>query len=146
MKTAIVYYSQHHENTRKIVEAIARENDVTFINVTEGSDTDLSRYDRIGFASGIYFSNMAKPLQEYAEAHLPARKKVFFIATCGMIRKNYFNSMKEIAREKKCRLIGGFMCKGFDTFGPFRFIGGIAKKHPNEKDIKKALEFYKSLG
>lgn len=37
---------------------------------------------------------------------------------------------------------GTFTCRGFDTFGPFRLIGGIAKGHPNEKELEKARAFY----
>ena len=35
MKTAIVYYSKHHGNTKKLLDAIAAENEVTLIDVTE---------------------------------------------------------------------------------------------------------------
>ena len=31
-----------------------------------------------------------------------------------------------------------FQCRGFDTFGPFEKIGGVAKGHPNEKDLSEA--------
>ena len=33
MKTAIVYYSQHHGNTKKLLDAIAEKHDVTLIDV-----------------------------------------------------------------------------------------------------------------
>lgn len=55
MKTAIVYYSKHHGNTKKLIDAIAAaDSTVSLIDVTENPDADLSGYDRIGFASGIY--------------------------------------------------------------------------------------------
>ena len=37
------------------------------------------------------------------------------------------------------------MCLGFDTFGPFKLVGGLAKGHPDEAEIEKAVEFYSSL-
>ena len=37
-----------------------------------------------------------------------------------------------------------FSCRGYDTYGFFEKIGGIAKNHPNEKDFKKAREFIKN--
>ncbi|WP_418290112.1 hypothetical protein, partial [Massilicoli timonensis] len=43
------------------------------------------------------------------------------------------------------RLVGRFSCKGFDTFGPFKLIGGVSKGHPDEKDIAAAIEFYNGL-
>ena len=61
MKTAIVYYSQHHGNTEKLLDAIAdADMGVTLINAAEKIEMDLRDYDRIGFASGIYFSSFAK--------------------------------------------------------------------------------------
>lgn len=42
-------------------------------------------------------------------------------------------------------MIGKFGCKGYDTFGPFKLVGGIAKRHPDEEDIKNAVEFVKEL-
>ena len=62
MKTAIVYYSQHHGNTKKLLDAIASKDAVTLIDVTEQPDADLSAFDRIGFASGIFqFFRKADP-------------------------------------------------------------------------------------
>ena len=40
---------------------------------------------------------------------------------------------------------GKYSCKGYDTFGPFKLIGGIAKGHPNEKDLAGAVEFYQNI-
>ena len=61
MKTAIVYYSQHHGNTKKLLDAIVdADMGVTLINAAEKIEMDLRDYDRIGFASGIYFSSFAK--------------------------------------------------------------------------------------
>ena len=43
MKTAIIYYSKHHGNTRKLVDAIkAADSSVTLVDITESDSTDLS--------------------------------------------------------------------------------------------------------
>ena len=47
MKTAIVYYSRHHGNTKKLLDAIALQNEVTLIDATSTNKVDLSEYDRI---------------------------------------------------------------------------------------------------
>ena len=61
MTTAIVYYSKHHGNTKKLVDAIgSADPSLTLIDVTEQPDAELSSYDRIGIASGIYFTSFAK--------------------------------------------------------------------------------------
>ena len=53
MKATIIYASVHHENTKKVVEAIAGENVVDLIDATKEKERDLSGYDLIGFASGV---------------------------------------------------------------------------------------------
>ena len=41
MKTAIVYASVHHGNTKKIIDEIAKTNDVELIDATQTVETDL---------------------------------------------------------------------------------------------------------
>ena len=146
MKTAIVYYSKHHGNTKKLLDAIAADDDlVKLIDVTEQPDADLSQYDRVGLASGIYFSSVAKQVSAFAEKHLPENKDVFYIYTHGAPVGGFLNGIRTVVKAKNCREIGKYHCLGFDTFGPFGKIGGIAKGHPSEKDIAKAVEFYRML-
>ena len=145
MSTAIVYYSQHHGNTKKLLDAIASKNVVTLIDVTQQPDADLLSFDRIGFASGIYFSSFAKQLLAFADAHLPESKDVFYIYTHGAPVGGFLKGMREIANKKHCREIGSYHCLGFDTFGPFKLVGGVAKGHPTENEIRGAVEFYKGL-
>ena len=57
MRTAIVYASVHHGNTEKLVKRIAEECQVDLIDAVKQPDADLSSYDMIGFASGIYFQS-----------------------------------------------------------------------------------------
>ena len=42
MKTAIVYASVHHGNTKKIIDEIAKINDVELIDATQTVEKDLS--------------------------------------------------------------------------------------------------------
>ena len=145
MKTAIAYYSKHHGNTKKLLDAIAETDEVELIDVTATKTTDLSGYDRIGFASGIYYGAFAKQIQAFASDNLPEGKPVFLIETCGSPRKGYFSAMEKIAAEKNCSVIGEYECLGFDTFGPFKLIGGLQKGHPTEDEIQKAVSFYQDL-
>jgi len=36
-------------------------------------------------------------------------------------------------------------CRGFDTVGPFWFIGGINRRRPNDHDLDRAAAFATSL-
>ncbi len=145
MNTAIVYYSVHHGNTKKLLDAIAATHAVTLIDVNAQPDADLSPYDRIGFASGIYYSAFAKQILAYAEAHLPEGKAVFYIYTHGAPGGNFLNAIRAIAGKKHCAELGEYRCRGYDTFGPFRMVGGIAKGHPTEEEIAGAVSFYEAL-
>ena len=145
MYTAIVYYSNHHGNTKKLLDAIAAAEEVTLIDVTKQPNADLTFFDRIGFASGIYFSNFAKQLLSFASEHLPEGKDVFYIYTHGAPVGGFLKGIREISEKKHCRELGAYHCLGFDTFGPFRLVGGIAKGHPTEEEIADAVKFYREL-
>ena len=145
MKTAIIYYSRHHGNTKKLLDAIcAADADVELIDVTEG-EKDLSGFDRIGIASGIYYSAFAKQVIAYADANLPEGKPVFFIYTHGAPKGDFLKGIREITAQKRCTELGEYRCQGFDTFGLFKLIGGIAKGHPTKGEIDGAVEFYRNL-
>lgn len=144
MKVAIAYYSQHHGNTKKLLEAIQELGDVKLINVVESKEADLSGYDLIGFASGTYFGKFSKQVMEFARNNLPSKKRVFLINTYGA-RKASIKEMEKIFKDKSCTLLGTYGCRGFDTFGPLKYIGGIAKGHPNENDLKEARNFFRRI-
>ena len=145
MRTVIVYYSNHHGNTKKLLDAIAAAEEVTLIDVTEQPDANLTSFDRIGFASGIYYSSFAKALLFFASEYLPENKDVFYIYTHGAPVGGFLKGIREIAEKKHCRELGAYHCLGFDTFGPFKLVGGIAKGHPTEKEIADAVKFYQGL-
>ena len=145
MKSCIVYASTHHGNTKKVVDAIANETGVELVDATRVHEMNLSEYDLIGFASGIFFTKFSEQVMSFARVNLVKDKKVFFIATAGNPLDINFRAIEEIAEEKNCQVVGRYQCKGFDTFGPFKIVGGIQKGHPDESELAEAVEFYKGL-
>ena len=145
MKTAVCYYSRHHGNTRTVLQAMAAEGDMDLIDVTACHTARLEEYDCIGFASGIYGFDVQKGVIEFARQYLPQGKPVFFVYTYGCAKGNSIKSLAEIAKEKGCPILGEFGCKGYDTFGPFKVVGGIAKGHPNARDLENARTFYREI-
>ena len=81
MKTAVCYYSRHHGNTRKVLDAMADEGNLDLIDVTTRQTVRLEEYDCIGFASGIYGFDVQKAVVEFARQYLPQGKSVFFVYT-----------------------------------------------------------------
>lgn len=145
MKTAICYYSRHHGNTRKVVQAMAETQPVDLIDVTLQSETDLSGYDLIGFASGIYGFDVSPALVQFIRKKLPPGKRVFFVYTYGGAKGSGVKSARQAALEKGAEILGEFGCKGYDTFGPFRLVGGLAKGHPTSDELQRAREFFRAL-
>ena len=83
MKIAICYYSRHHGNTLKVIEAMTAGQEVDLIDVTVRVAVHLEQYDLIGFASGIYYNKYSDAVVSFARQYLPENKKVFFIYTYG---------------------------------------------------------------
>lgn len=145
MRSVIIYASTHHGNTKKVVEAIAQECGAELVDATKVHEKDLSEYDLVGFASGIFYSKFAEPVLKFARENLPENKDVFFIATAGNPIPLNFKSIADIAEDRKCNERGRYQCKGYDTYGPFKLVGGIQKGHPNDEELKAAVDFYKSI-
>ncbi|WP_274953423.1 flavodoxin family protein [Angelakisella massiliensis] len=145
MKTAICYYSRHHGNTLKILQTMAQEGEVELIDVTAQETAQLEEYDCIGFASGIYGFEFQKTVVEFARQYLPAGKPVFFVYTYGGVKGTGSKAVAEIANAKGCPILGEFSCKGYDTFGPFKMVGGIAKGHPDTQDLDNARRFFRQI-
>ena len=145
IRIAIAYASFHHGNTEKLVKGIAERLEVTLINAAHQTCTDLSQYDLIGFASGIDFGKFYSCVEEFLKVNLPEKKKVFFLYTCARTGSRFTNSIRKEALKKDSALLGEFGCKGYNTYGPWKLIGGMNKAHPTDEDIENAVMFLKSL-
>ncbi len=145
MKTAIVYYSRHHGNTKKLLDAIAQKHAVTLIDAAETAAPALEGFDRIGFASGIYYSKFHKSVLKIAENALPDGREVFFLYTYGAKKEGYTASITHAVQSHHPKILGEYGCFGFNTFGPFKLIGGIAKGHPDADELRGAIRFYEEL-
>lgn len=147
MKTAIVYYSKHHGNTRQLLDAIrkASSDEITLFDVTEAPSVNLAGYDRIGYASGIYFSKFDKHVVEFAKNNTPKGKDVFLIYTCGAEKAGYTKSIREALAGSGAKVLGEYGCLGYDTYGPLKLIGGLAKNHPDAAELQGAAAFYNGL-
>ena len=128
---------------KKIIDEIAKTNDVELIDATQTVEKDLSEYDLIGFASGVYGGKFHQSVLKFASVNLTDNKNVFLICTYG--GRPVFKSIEQVIAYKHDNIVGRFSCKGFDTFGPFKLIGGVSKGHPDEKDLAAAVEFYNGL-
>lgn len=144
MKTAILYESLHHGNTKKLCDAIKNEYDVTLLNVKE-DDIRLEEYDLIGIASGIAYGKFYKEIEQVTKEKMPEGKNVFLMYTCGKTGKDFAKNIKNTLSSKKCNVLGTYCCKGYNTYGPLKLIGGINKENPTEDEIQGAVRFYSEI-
>ncbi|MCK9536248.1 MAG: flavodoxin family protein [Bacilli bacterium] len=139
MKTLIICESHHQQNTIKVARRLA-----TVLNagvVPAMAAESIEEYDLIGFGSGIYFQRHHRALLTLAEKLNLKDKPVFVFSTSGLGWRRYNRHLIKILKSKGATVVGDFTCKGRDTFGLLKLIGGIARRHPNEKDLKKAEAF-----
>ena len=142
-KKIIFYFSEHHNNTEKLIQEAAEGYQLEKV---PSAITDVSKYDYIGFASGIYHGKFGEKLIQHIDKLTGLKgKKCFSIYTCGSGRRRYVTAPKSVIEKKGGEFIGGFGCKGFDTYGIFRSIGGIRKGHPDKTDIENCKKFLNSL-
>lgn len=146
MRTAILYVSVHHGNTKKVVETMAEVLSADLIDLTKQKDVDLSGYDLIGLASGAYYQSMHKRIRQFAaDAQFQPGQKVFLVCTCSAAYRDFTKGLRRALERKQVEVLESFQCPGFNTYGPFALIGGIAKGRPNEKDLDKAREYARKL-
>jgi flavodoxin len=146
MKTLLVAYSYHHNNTSKIAEVFAKVLDAKISFPQHTNPKELQEYTLIGFGAGIDSGKHYKPLLDFAET-LPqvVDKKAFIFSTSGVSNPKYMTKIHSTLREKLqakgYTIIDEFNCHGFNTNSFLKFFGGMNKGRPNAEDLKAAEEF-----
>lgn len=145
MRALIIYESVHHGNTEKVARVIADALEAKLVKPKELDTNTVAEYDMIGFGSGIYFGKNHKDLLNAVDNMPPQKNRTAFIfSTSGTGERNIeksHRSIKEKLMGKGFTIAGEFSCKGFDTFGLLKLIGGISKGRPNASDLKNAENF-----
>jgi flavodoxin len=139
MKSLVICKSVHQGNTRKVAEVIAKALKAEIKDPSEVND--VSSYDLIGFGSGIYMMRHHESLFKLLDRLDCKGKKAFVFSTSGGGEEKDNNALKKRLVEKGFNVVGNFVCKGLDKFGPFAIIGGLNKGHPDKDDLKKAEDF-----
>ena len=144
-RAVIIYASTHHGSTKKLADAIADRYDVHLIDATKQYSADLSEYDLIGFGSGIDFGKFYDSVEQFLNKNLPENKRVFFLYTCAKVSNRFTETIKTTARKKGAIILGEYGCRGFNTYGPWKMIGGMNKGHPSAEELQGAVRFFESL-
>jgi len=150
MKSLLVLFSYHHNNTEKIAKVFAKVLDAQIKTPQQINPEELQEYSLIGFGSGIYAAKHHKSLLDLADK-LPqvTNKEAFILSTSALtgekkLTKDH-STLREKLETKGYRIVDEFQCKGFNTNSFMRFFGGMNKGRPNAKDLKHAEEFAQKL-
>ena len=145
MKSLVVYASVSHGNTEKVAKAIS---EVLGADLMEAKSVDpavINGYELIGFGSGIFYGKFHAGLLKLVETMPSSKSKAFIFSTSGYGTTDPHAKLWRILEPKGFTKAGDFACKAWDTWSPFKLVGGINKGRPNENDLKKAREFAKGL-
>jgi len=150
MKSLLVLFSYHHNNTEKIANVFAKVLDAQIKTPQQTNPEELQEYDLIGFGSGIYGGKHHKLLLDLAD-NLPhiANRKAFIFSTSAMTRETKVakdhSQLREKLQSKGYMIVDEFNCKGFNTNSFMKYFGGMNKGRPNAEDLKHAEEFAQNL-
>ena len=117
-----------------------------FIKPHEALKADLSQYKTIGFGSGIYFGCHHTAILEVVKKLDCSVQDVFIFSSRGApVLGKYHQPIQELLSEKRKIIVGEFSVRGYDETGPWVIIGGGNVGKPDEKDLKKAVRFLKTV-
>ena len=103
---------------------------------------DLSGYELVGAASGIYYGRLHPGVLEALRSLTPCPGQREFLAyTCGIRYRAYEKPVLRELEQRGIRCAGCYSCRGYDTFGLFGKMGGIAKGHPSAEELRRGAEF-----
>ena len=154
VKSLVIVFSYHHNNTEKIANACANVLGAEVKTPQQVKPEEIADYDLVGFGSGIYSATFDPSLLDLAD-RLPstAGKKAFLFSTYGapafianreFIEKNH-QQIREKLQAKGYTVIGEFGCAGWNTNSFLRFFGGLNKGRPNAEDLRNAEEFARNV-
>lgn len=148
-KKVIIFCSSYHTlSTLKLCEGVAKDNqdfDIEVIHLEkdpEKAPTDVSFYDFVCFASGIYFGDYGKPTYKHLEKIADLKDKPCFgLSTSDAVKDSYNYCMKEKIEKKGGKYLGGFGTKGFVNMFPLNIFGGMNPGKPDQTCIDSAKKF-----
>lgn len=158
VKSLVIVFSCHHNNTEKIAHAVADVLGADVKTPRQVNPEDLREYPLAGFGSGIYGARHHPSLLDLAE-NLPRTDtgKAFIFSTFGApvglykgerLREFIHNNhaaLREKLQSKGYMIVDEFSCPGFNTNSFLRFLGGLNKGRPDAGDLRRAEAFAGNL-
>jgi flavodoxin len=145
MKSLIVCVSISRGNTRRVADRMAEVLQAEVAEPEAVNPEALHEYDLVGLGSGIYWMTAHRRLWTFVRA-LPQVRGVqaftFFTSRAPEIPLlGYSKPLRSTLERKGFDVLGSFSCRGLDTAGPLRIIGGLNVGRPNNHDLDRAAAF-----
>ncbi len=148
MKAVIVCASVSHGNTRRVADAMAQVLGAKIVAPEEADREELAGADLVGFGSGVFHGRLHPRLTGFVESLPAGRGRAFVFATSGLPEippAPFTRPLVRLLEGKGFAVDGSFSCRAFDTWTPFKLVGGINKQRPNARDLAAARAFAERL-
>jgi len=148
VRSAIVFESLHHGNTKQVAEAMAAAIGADLFYLRDRRRADLQDYDLVGFGSGIYGSKHHRDLIGFAaRSRLRKGARVFIFSTAGLpfLSGLWHRALRAELTKKGVTIAGELCLPGYDTYAIFGLVGGINRGRPGEEDLERAERFARSI-
>ncbi|WP_327229355.1 flavodoxin family protein [Streptomyces murinus] len=144
MRTVIVCASVSHGNTRRVADSMAQVLGARVVSPEQADPAELADADLVGFGSGVFYSRLHPALMSFAKALPTGRGRAFVFATSGLPEiplMSFTRPLVRLLEGKGFEVDGSFSCRAFDTWTPFKLVGGINKQRPHTGDLAAARAF-----
>ncbi|MGW6376356.1 flavodoxin family protein [Rhodococcus sp. NPDC055112] len=149
MKALIVCTSVSHGNTRKIADVMGAVLSAPVMAPEDVDPVELAGYDLVGFGSGIFQMSFHPQLRDFVGALPPQPATAAFVfSTSGLPEppfRRYSRSFERLLEQKGLKVVDTFSCRAFDTYLPFKLVGGRRKERPDINDLRAAHTFAERL-
>ncbi|MFD0417956.1 flavodoxin family protein [Streptomyces sp. NPDC127108] len=148
MKAVIVCASVSHGNTRRVADSMAQVLGAKVVSPEEADPAELAGADLVGFGSGVFYSRLHPHLTEFVKALPAGRGRAFVFATSGLPElpvAPFTRPLVKVLEGKGYEVDGSFSCRAFDTWAPFKIVGGINKQRPDAGDVEAARAFAEGM-
>jgi flavodoxin len=147
-KALLVCHSEHHGNTHRVAEAMGVVLGAEVVDPHDVDVDELSGYDLVGFGSGIYFGVVHRELIAMVDQLPPGDgAAVFTFSTSGSFLLPWLGTshLRNRLTDRGYQVLDDFNCRGWDTVGPLRFIGGVNRGSPSARDLSRAGQFARDV-
>lgn len=146
----VICTSVHHHNTAAVARCIAEELRADVLAPEATPYTSLAGCGLVGFGSGVYYGGLHPSLFDWLRGLPDARAATipaFVFSTSGLpfLARVWHAPLRRLLAGKGFRFVGEFACRGFDTWGPLWLAGGLNRRHPDDRDLRRAREFARRM-